>query len=248
MPGAGGQLKKVYQQLIGGVASAEAASGTGDAIQMIKELVGKLTSTTDLGAMTGSATGSLGEQLKQIQDLLDKAVGTTDTAAMTGSASGSLAERLQYLSDNIPKGVRRLQGSGYLVIPAAAAGVTPSWGGSAWTNGSYVQVIASTAEAEYLLGIMLNFGDFSGPAWEAEFDIATGGAGSETVISTHPLQRRDVSSASGKAGSVAMVAMFPYPIAVATSTRIAIRVRMSASMATEGVKLIYCKQADLVAL
>lgn len=134
-------------------------------------------------------------------------------------------------------GMKKLQGSAYLIMPAAAAGITPANSGAgAWVNGNYTQVLASTSEADYLLGYSLKQAA-GGVEWEA--DIATGGAGAETVIAT--IAGTDVNA-------IQVQHYFTFPIAVATTTRIAIRQRNSAgstNMFTE-FKLIYCKQSDLV--
>jgi hypothetical protein len=132
------------------------------------------------------------------------------------------------------KGIK-IQGSGYLLIPAAAGPVAVTSGAGTWTNGAYTQLLASTSEADYLLGILV----YTISANDFELDIATGGAGSETVVSTVPGYE------TSNAGYLQPV-YFPYPIAVATTTRIAARARHNTASSDVRVKLIYCKQADLV--
>lgn len=196
-------------------------------------LEGKLAGTDDLGSFTGSATGSLGEQLKQLQDLLDKVVGTTNIGAVTGDVNGSVAERLQYIVDAAHKGAQKLQGSGTLVMPAAASPVSITDGGGAWANGSYVEIKASTSEADYLLAAVV--GGTGGST--GEVDIATGGAGSETVIATVP------SPTSGT-----YLIFFNAPLAVPTATRLAARGRDGVGGGSPAIRLLYCKQSDMVAL
>lgn len=80
MPGSTGQLRALYNKLLG---------------------------TADMGSFTASATGSLGEQLAYIiANLggdLTKLTGTTDLGAMTASATGSLGEQLAFLQANKAK-------------------------------------------------------------------------------------------------------------------------------------------------
>lgn len=71
MPGPAGQLKKLYQQLIGGTAPAGAASSSGDVSQMVKYLI----------------------------DEMAKAVGATNISP-SADTSGSLAERIAWLQAN----------------------------------------------------------------------------------------------------------------------------------------------------
>lgn len=136
-------------------------------------------------------------------------------------------------------GGMKVSGSGYQVMPSAAAGIDPAVHATAWTSGTYSEVLASTSEADYILGVTYN--PVNGST-EGEIDIATGGAGAETVVST-------ISGAQGGAFN-AVAVMLPYPIAVATSTRVAVRQRSSANASShfQNVKLIYCKQSDLVSL
>lgn len=138
------------------------------------------------------------------------------------------------------KAALRVTGSGYLVVPSAAPGVDPAAHATAWNSGAYSQISAGIADAIYIVGIKFTS---TGAAVEAEIDIATGGAGSEVVVGT---------TASGfitGAGTTNPV-YFPYPIAVAASTRLAVRGRSSTNgiVAATDVKLIYCKQADLVSI
>lgn len=138
----------------------------------------------------------------------------------------------------------RVTGSGYLVVPAAAVGVDPPAHATAWNSGAYVQVSAGLADAVYIIGfkcVILT------TIAESEIDIATGAAASEVVVGTFPLHRY-VLTAVGS--SHIMPVFFPYPIAVAASTRLAVRGRSSvnAVAAADDVKLIYCKQSDLVSI
>lgn len=214
--GAATQLLSMFMNLIGGSAPSGAASATGDIGQMVKYNVAQ-TQKIDGAATAGSPTaGSLAAVL-----------------ATVNSNTGSL------------KGQRKLQGSGALVMPAAAAGINPANSGGAWTSGAYSQVLASTSEADWITGAVFTCDAASSGLVELEVDIATGGAGSETVISTVAAVHFD-----GNSGAAPMFLVpLPAPVAVATSTRVAVRMRSSSTTrVVKGLKLLYCKQSDLVAM
>lgn len=134
---------------------------------------------------------------------------------------------------------------GYEIYPAAASGIDPANNGSAWASGAWSEVVASTAQADYIVGLLW---DADGDAFEGEIDIGTGGAGSEAVKSTIPC----ISTADGSAGAGGRGRgpfFLPFPIAVPTSTRIAVRVRSSStSIGPRNIRLIYVRQASLVSL
>ena len=164
-------------------------------------------------------------------------VGRTDDDNYTLSIrkNGALAE---------VGGAMKVSGSGYLVYPSAAAGIDPANSGSAWTSGSYSEVVASTAQANYIVGMAFTVQATNAGVIEGEIDIATGGAGAETVVSTYPWAV-DMVDSSGFGFNVT----FPHAIAIATTTRIAVRQRSSSTtIEAHNVKLIYVKQSELVAL
>lgn len=131
----------------------------------------------------------------------------------------------------------KVQNDGYEVYPAAAAGIDPGVSGVSWTNGAWSEVVASTGSAIYVIGV--SCGASTDTAREFELDIGTGAAASEAVKSTIAI--------NGSAHY--FVAMLPAPIAVATSTRIAIRQRTNnGDDGLLNVKLIYVEQANLVSL
>lgn len=172
-----------------------------------------------------------------VQDLLNYIALQDEgfSRSVTEDIDGNVLERLEYLA-NRAGGAKKVQGSGYLAMPANAGVVVLSAGGSAWTKGSYSQITASTSEADYLVGIVLsgaNSADF-------EVDIATGGAGSEAVISTIAFTK--YTNVQGH------VVSLPYPIAVGSGVRIAGRCSCSSAGLSIYVKLLYIKQSDLVAL
>ncbi len=137
-------------------------------------------------------------------------------------------------------GAMKVQNDGYEVYPAAAAGVDPASSGGTWTNGAWSQVVASTGSAIYVVGFTV--GGAANAAGEFEMDIGTGAAAAEAVKAT---------TASWMDSAILMdfVTMLPYPIAVASGTRIAVRQRSSSTVArVVNVKLIYVEQANLVSL
>ncbi len=115
-------------------------------------------------------------------------------------------------------------------LPSAAGGVTVTPTTTAWANGAWVQITASTVNAIVLVGVMVG----GGPANEFEIDIGKGPSGSETVVGT----------LSGNADSAAgnpSVLYFPIPINnIGASTRVAARARISGTTATAfTIKLMY---------
>lgn len=59
MPGAGGQLKALWKQIIGGVAPSGAAASTGDVSQMVKWLVANAPSSPPVPVMMGPSDPNL---------------------------------------------------------------------------------------------------------------------------------------------------------------------------------------------
>jgi hypothetical protein len=151
-------------------------------------------------------------------------------------------------------GMNKVTGSGYLVHPAAATGIDPGNSGSAWTSGSWSQVVASTAQAQSIIGIIYGWdGMADNTRVEAEIDIGTGAAAAEVAVATIPCQKQQhhetgASSDSGDNSIDHRPLFFPAPIEIATSTRIAVRVRSSSTtIEPADIKLIYVKTTELVA-
>ena len=170
----------------------------------------------------------------------------TDTDQFKGRRNGSSLNFLM-TGDAAAEvsGMMKVSGSGYLVMPAAASGIDPANSGSAWTSGTWSELLASTSEADYIIGLL--WSPESQTNFEAEIDIGTGAAASETVVSTIPV-RAGSGDATPTYSSISPI-MFPAPIAVATTTRVAVRVRSSSkTLEPANIKLIYVKQSELVAL
>lgn len=116
------------------------------------------------------------------------------------------------------------------VLPSAANLTSVTTGGSAWVNSSYGQIIASTPAAIVVVAIVIfqltSTIDF-------EVDIATGGAGSETVITT--LRGRVSSQASNP-----WIVPLPNPLDnIAAAVRVAGRGRASGTSNDVRFGLIY---------
>lgn len=108
------------------------------------------------------------------------------------------------------------------LVPSATLGqsVTPS--GTAWASSAWAQLTASTSSAITLAGITVN----PGTANDFEVDIGTGAAGSETVVAT---------LGGAVRSAVGSDYFLPFPIAisnVATSTRVAVRMRKAGTGTT----------------
>lgn len=140
-------------------------------------------------------------------------------------------------------GMNKVTGSGYLVMPAAAAGIDPANSGVAWTSGAWSQVLASTSEDDSIIGYLAGSG--TAAFWEGEIDIGTGGAGSEVVVATIPVE---FAWTTNVGYSVVLPAFLPSPIEIPSGTRVAVRVRSSSTTGRPAdIKLIYVKKAELVA-
>lgn len=135
-------------------------------------------------------------------------------------------------------------GAGYFQIPTQPAAGTSITGGAANVfSAAYVQMIASTAAAIYVVGVMMELTSTSKPTY-ANVRIATGGAGSETIVTDMVVS---YSNTTGAAGTQLMgMVMFPFPIAVATATRIACKVADSVGALAHLVTLICINQANVV--
>lgn len=104
--------------------------------------------------------------------------------------------------------------SAQAVLPAAASSVSIAGPNSSWANSSYGQLTAGIAHTMMITSVAY-FAGTTGTT--AEIDLATGGSGSETVIST---LRTRVSDSTGH-----FVWHLPVPYLVPASTRLAVRFR-----------------------
>lgn len=107
-----------------------------------------------------------------------------------------------------------------LEVPANASGVSVTPSGTAWVSSAWAELtsgIPSQIEIAALCGYQ-SLASFV----EYELDVATGGAGAETLITTLPARR-----SPGQSTNAAIGPFFPRPYTLPASTRIALRIRTS---------------------
>ena len=145
-------------------------------------------------------------------------------------------------------GAMKVQAPGYFMIPTGPAlGTTITSSASANTYGSYAQMIASTSAALYIVGFTVDTLPTGQNLDYAQFVIATGGAGSESAVGEVKFTPATLASSSIAAPQSPYI--FPFPIPVATSTRIAVKVADDiASALTYNVTLQCVAQSDLIAI
>lgn len=150
--------------------------------------------------------------------------------------------------------MNKVTGSGYLVMPAAATGIDPANAGTAWNNGAWSELTSSTGEDRSVIGVIYGWdAQDNNTLVQAEIDIGTGGAGSETAVSTVPAYKQR--SMTGSFNSAILTGsddhtpvFFPAPIEITSGTRVAVRVRSSdTGLEPADIRLIYVKKTELVA-
>lgn len=140
--------------------------------------------------------------------------------------------------------------NGMFSIPTApSAGTAVAQSASANTYGSYVQMTASTSEADYIVAVRYALTTTNQPSY-LSVAIGTGGAGSETLVGIANCVPYGETGATINGGSAAVINgrnEFPFPIPVAASTRIACKTASSIASALSWSIWLDCyKQADLV--
>lgn len=122
----------------------------------------------------------------------------------------------------------------YSCVPTGADGASIAANTSAWANSSYVQLTSGLAGSTGWYGLAPTFPS-GALGFDGEWDIATGEAGAETVITTIRISN----TASGIFGALyvqQLVAVYVIP----ASTRVAARIRKSGtSAATYQVSGLY---------
>ena len=139
--------------------------------------------------------------------------------------------------------MKKTASGGYFLIPAGPANSTSvSSSASADTYGSYVEMIASTAAAIYIVGVIINStATFTFAQNYCQIMIGTGAA-PETAVGEWKIGSEST-GASGKRTPT----IFPFPIPVATSTRIACKTADADATARAWLITLVCiNQADLV--
>ena len=131
----------------------------------------------------------------------------------------------------------------YLSYPGAAAGISRASSGTAWTVSAYTEVVpASTITATfYIAGITWMWWTplvATDVTYEVIIEIATGGAGAETMIIQIPASVR-MDTAVGYVPSQMII--LPEPVEVAANTRVAVRINygVTASVTITAIKILY---------
>lgn len=152
--------------------------------------------------------------------------------AYPGLYAGTLAPGYFLSSPSVPAGLPWTT-TPRKVWPPAADNVSVTPIASNFGNSAWVQVVASTSAACLLAGVVVRPGVGN---VNYEIDVGTGGAGSETVIATLIGAVASTLNALGQSSL-----LLPIPIdAIATSTRVAVRLRKSGtSLTVWGVAVLY---------
>jgi len=125
------------------------------------------------------------------------------------------------------------------VAPAGANPPSVNPTASAWTYGSWVEIIAATSAPTAIAGIFLGASTFS--SMPMEWQIGVGPAASEVAI--HTWRTFGPSSA----GIAAPIYLFPVPVgAIAAGTRVSLRVRTAGGSGTFSAGLLYYTSFDSV--
>lgn len=154
--------------------------------------------------------------------------------------SGDIYDRRQQVV-----GAKRSSGGGTFLIPTGpAVHTTVTSAAGANTYGSWVEMLAATSAAIYIIGVVVNPSNGSGPQYPSyvQVDIGTGAGGAESSVGEFKTPERVLDYG---AGSVMLPVDFPIP--VATSTRIACRTADSMTVTgTHTISLIAINQSDVV--
>jgi hypothetical protein len=108
-----------------------------------------------------------------------------------------------------------------VTLPPAADSIVPAANAVVWSSGNYTQLRTNSGAALVLLALINYFAPV-GPGNNYEIDVATGGAGSETVITTI-----NVISASSNGNNPGWSNLSLPLDNIAINTRIALRLRSS---------------------
>ena len=128
----------------------------------------------------------------------------------------------------------RLTTTPLLVVPSASIGNTVTSGGSAWTSGSWVEFIASTASPTAVAGVVL-----LELTAQMEIESGVGAAGSEVAIGAIRLHMQNLGNGAPTSY------LIPNPIdGIAASTRLAVRSRTLALSFASSLNLQYYEDLD----
>lgn len=142
------------------------------------------------------------------------------------------------LANQVKSSYRALVESGnvrYTTLPAAGVGTAAVSDGAAaaWAWSAYVQITAAAVitNPSWLCGVFL-----CRPVVEAfygDFAIASGGAGAEVDLAILPFDEELFAVVEGKS----VTQWLPYPIRIADSPRLAVRLRKSSAASAAGCTL-----------
>lgn len=136
-------------------------------------------------------------------------------------------------------------GNGTFAIPTLPAlGTSVAQSASADTFGTYVQMIASTAEADYITGLVFSLNSTAQPAYFAA-QIGTGSGGAETLVG-QVVSAAAYSDANANQRLGGYIPIVPW-IPIAASTRIAVATASNvASALAWRIHLVMQKQSEVV--
>lgn len=171
-------------------------------------------------------------------DLIDDI--ESDTAALELRLTAARAAQL----DNLETAYRALNtGNSFKTHPSAANSPAIAAGGGAWSAGSWTQIIASTPEAQYLMGVAMIAANNGAIPMSGQLDIGVGAAASESIRATvpffHPVTAAHVTQS--------YVPLAPFPILIPNATRLSGRYQCSTASQTIYVQLLMMDAADLEA-
>ncbi len=157
-----------------------------------------------------------------------------------------LRARINGVTVDLGGGGLKTSGGGYYLIPAGPSiGTSVSSSASANTYGSWTEMRSASGNALYIVGIDVKPADDSSLDY-IQIDIGTGGAGSETSVGEAKTIAR-LHTIGSQWGTYKIE--LPYPIPVAASTRIAVRVADDiASALAHTLTLHVIDQADVVSI
>ena len=136
----------------------------------------------------------------------------------------------------------KTSGGGYFLIPAGPAVGTNVVGPSAAnTYGNWTQILASAAADLFIVGLSFEFVNQNNNYYQ--LDIGVGGSGSESSVGE--VKTGIIPTSSNPHSPI----ILPFPIPVASGSRIALRVAYSGTIATTlPVTLLCINQADVVSI
>jgi len=138
--------------------------------------------------------------------------------------------------------VAAAQNAGFFLIPTGPAVGTTVTSGTANAYGSYAQLIASTSAALFIAGLVLDTPPAIAGITYFQFMVATGGAGAESGIG----EAKTGFIEDASIGHFDSLLLFPFPLRVAASTRIAVKSACTQSGKTFNVSLLCINQTNLV--